>query len=150
MNILPISVVVLALTLITDASRADQKKPFPVNIQVHAEEPIGELKPLWRFFGADEPNYATRKNGEKLLAELGDLRPQDPLGAMAMSNCSCGTTLALTSEGMPLPHLWSVHQWANAEAKSRGIKIAVFLQDARRLTRQRVLGAGADGLPVSR
>jgi hypothetical protein len=82
--------------------------------------------------------------------ELGDLRPQDPLGAMAMSNCSCGTTLALTSEGMPLPHLWSVHQWANAEAKSRGIKIAVFLQDARRLTRQRVLGAGADGLPVSR
>jgi len=74
-NILPISVVVLALTLITDASRADQKKPFPVNIQVHAEEPIGELKPLWRFFGADEPNYATRKNGEKLLAELGDLRP---------------------------------------------------------------------------
>lgn len=82
--------------------------------------------------------------------ELGDLRPKNPLGAMAMSNCACGTTLALTSEDMPLPHLWSVHQWANAEAKSRGIKIAEFLQDARRLTRQRVLGSGADGLPVSR
>jgi len=31
------------------------------------------MKPIWRFFGADEPNYATRPNGRKLLAELGEL-----------------------------------------------------------------------------
>ena len=29
---------------------------------------------MWRFFGADEPNYATMKDGRKLLVELGKLR----------------------------------------------------------------------------
>ena len=29
---------------------------------------------MWRFFGADEPNYATMKDGRKLLVELGNLR----------------------------------------------------------------------------
>jgi xylan 1,4-beta-xylosidase len=35
----------------------------------------GELKPVWRFFGADEPNYAYMPNGQKLLGELGELSP---------------------------------------------------------------------------
>jgi xylan 1,4-beta-xylosidase len=49
---------------------------FPVTIQVDAAKSLGELKPIWRFFGADEPNYATMKDGNKLLAELGRLKPQ--------------------------------------------------------------------------
>ena len=48
---------------------------FPVTIQVDAAQPKGELRPIWRFFGADEPNYATMKDGRKLLAELGRLKP---------------------------------------------------------------------------
>src|SRR2546426_7168292 len=48
---------------------------FPVNIRVDAGQPKGPLHPIWRFFGADEPNYATMKNGKKLLAELGALDP---------------------------------------------------------------------------
>ncbi len=48
---------------------------FPVTISVDAAKPIGELKPLWRFFGADEPNYAYMKDGRKLLGQLGELRP---------------------------------------------------------------------------
>ncbi len=47
--------------------------PIDVTIEVDAQKPIGELKPIWRFFGADEPNYATMKNGRKLLKELGQL-----------------------------------------------------------------------------
>src|SRR5262249_26289091 len=47
----------------------------PVRIQVDAANLGGELKPVWRFFGADEPNYAYMKNGRKLLAELGELAP---------------------------------------------------------------------------
>jgi xylan 1,4-beta-xylosidase len=35
------------------------------------------LRPIWRFFGADEPNYATMKDGQKLLAEIGQLRPKE-------------------------------------------------------------------------
>src|ERR1043165_10230795 len=50
---------------------------FPVTIRVDAAKPKGELKPIWRFFGGDEPNYATMKDGQKLLTELGKLRPKE-------------------------------------------------------------------------
>ncbi|HEY7515911.1 MAG TPA: beta-xylosidase [Vicinamibacteria bacterium] len=49
---------------------------FPVTIRVDAGKPLGELTPIWRFFGGDEPNYAHMKDGRKLLAALGDLRPK--------------------------------------------------------------------------
>jgi xylan 1,4-beta-xylosidase len=49
-------------------------QPFPVTIRVDAAQTQGELKPIWRFFGADEPNYATMKDGRKLLGELGELK----------------------------------------------------------------------------
>jgi len=50
---------------------------FTVSIKVDAARSIGELKPIWRMFGADEPNYTTMPNGRKLTAELGALRPGD-------------------------------------------------------------------------
>jgi xylan 1,4-beta-xylosidase len=50
---------------------------FDVHIRVDASQPGGPLQPFWRFFGADEPNYATMKDGRKLLAELGALRRGD-------------------------------------------------------------------------
>jgi len=49
---------------------------FPVTRRVDAAKSTGELKPIWRFFGADEPNYAYMKNGKKLVAELGELAPK--------------------------------------------------------------------------
>jgi xylan 1,4-beta-xylosidase len=56
---------------------------FPVLIQVDASQTKGELHPIWRFFGADEPNYATMRNGKKLISELGMLgttgTPTQPL-----------------------------------------------------------------------
>jgi xylan 1,4-beta-xylosidase len=64
---------VLLLTLVFTATAADT---FPVNIRIDAANHRGELKPIWRFFGADEPNYAYMKHGTKLLTELGELRPQ--------------------------------------------------------------------------
>jgi xylan 1,4-beta-xylosidase len=49
---------------------------FPVSIRVDAARTAGGLKPIWRFFGADEPNYAYMKNGRKLIGELGELAPK--------------------------------------------------------------------------
>ena len=46
-----------------------------VTIRVDADRDQGPLPPVWRFFGADEPNFATMKDGRALLAELGALRP---------------------------------------------------------------------------
>jgi xylan 1,4-beta-xylosidase len=48
-------------------------EPFAAHIQVDAAQSQGKLKPIWRFFGADEPNYATMKKGRKLMKELGGL-----------------------------------------------------------------------------
>jgi xylan 1,4-beta-xylosidase len=54
-----------------------QDAAFPVKIEVDAARPLGPLKPIWRFFGADEPNYAYMKDGRKLLSELGELKPKE-------------------------------------------------------------------------
>ncbi len=48
---------------------------FPVHITVDAGQSLGPVAPVWRFFGADEPNYATMKDGKTLLGELGQLSP---------------------------------------------------------------------------
>jgi hypothetical protein len=51
--------------------------------------------------------------------DLGDWRPDEPLGTMALASCPCGDTLALSSEGMPLLRLWSLMGWAKAETQER-------------------------------
>jgi xylan 1,4-beta-xylosidase len=53
---------------------AEEPSAFPVTIKIDAAAPRGQLRPIFRFFGADEPNYAYMKDGRKLIAELGDLR----------------------------------------------------------------------------
>jgi xylan 1,4-beta-xylosidase len=57
----------------THLSAEDADAAFPVTITVDASRPVGQLTPIWRFFGADEPNYAYMKDGKKLLGELGQL-----------------------------------------------------------------------------
>ncbi|HEY5344946.1 MAG TPA: beta-xylosidase, partial [Verrucomicrobiae bacterium] len=60
--------------VVANALAADATNAFlPVNISVDAAKPVGEVKPIWRFFGADEPNYAYMPDGKKLLSELGQL-----------------------------------------------------------------------------
>ncbi|HET7626652.1 MAG TPA: beta-xylosidase, partial [Verrucomicrobiae bacterium] len=56
------------------AVEPSESNSFPVSIQVDAAKTM-EPRPVWRFFGADEPNYAYMKNGKKLIAELGGLAP---------------------------------------------------------------------------
>jgi len=48
---------------------------IPVHISVDAASSLGPVRPVWRFFGADEPNYATMKDGETTLGKLGALSP---------------------------------------------------------------------------
>lgn len=44
-----------------------------ISISVDASSEIGTLPPLARFFGADEPNYATFPEGQGLLSQMGQL-----------------------------------------------------------------------------
>jgi len=70
------SVLALAAPGYVQSQNAIPQGPaFPVNIRVDASQPKGDMRPVWRFFGADEPNFAYMKDGKKLLAELGRLRP---------------------------------------------------------------------------
>ena len=47
----------------------------PVSIRVDASKSLGELRPIWSFFGYDEPNYTYMKDGRKLLSEIAALSP---------------------------------------------------------------------------
>ncbi|MDQ2898379.1 MAG: beta-xylosidase, partial [Acidobacteriota bacterium] len=44
-----------------------------VTIRVNAAEKIGPFKPIYGYFGYDEPNYTYTKNGRKLIGELAAL-----------------------------------------------------------------------------
>jgi len=58
---------------IASAALGAQAPSIPVAMRIDASRPGATLKPIYRFFGADEPNYATMKDGRKLLGELGQL-----------------------------------------------------------------------------
>ena len=71
------TVLVSFILVATNSVLAADSNSFPVAIRVHASTTLEPLKPIWRFFGADEPNYATMPNGRKLMGELGAMRPDD-------------------------------------------------------------------------
>ena len=60
------------------ALRAQSGAPVgeAVTIHVHADQPEGPLRPIWNFWGYDEPNYTYAANGKKLLRELAALSPE--------------------------------------------------------------------------
>src|SRR6185312_11057822 len=65
----------LLLALAPLALQANPPTAMPVTVHIDAATVVGALPPIWRFFGADEPNYATHPEGEGLLLTLGSLRP---------------------------------------------------------------------------
>ena len=65
----------LMAMIFSAATLAHAQESRRVTVTVDATRGAGQLPPVWRFFGADEPNYATMKDGRKLLGELGKLRP---------------------------------------------------------------------------
>jgi xylan 1,4-beta-xylosidase len=64
------ALLLLALMSINSVSQSDR-----VSIRVDATRIKGEMKPVWSFFGYDEPNYTYMKDGQKLLSELAALSP---------------------------------------------------------------------------
>ncbi len=52
-----------------------QDKNEAVQIQVDLAREQGNMKPIWAWFGYDEPNYTYMKDGKKLLSELAALSP---------------------------------------------------------------------------
>ena len=65
----------LCMTLVCLLTLPQARAQEPVTILVQGESRIGGLKPIWRYFGYDEPNYTYMKNGQKLVSELTRLSP---------------------------------------------------------------------------
>jgi xylan 1,4-beta-xylosidase len=90
------------------AEDAGSTAAFPVTISVDASRTQGDLLPIWRFFGADEPNYATMKDGRRLLSELGSLRP----GAVYFRTHN----LLTSGDGTPAPKWGSTNAYTEDAA----------------------------------
>ncbi|TLV03858.1 GH39 family glycosyl hydrolase [Dyadobacter luticola] len=49
------------------------QNPEKVTIEVDLAKSKGPLKPIWAWFGYDEPNYTYMKDGKKLLSEISQM-----------------------------------------------------------------------------
>ena len=79
--------------------------------------------------------------------ELGDWTPLRQLGTLTYANCPCGTTLALSSQGMPLSQLWPLLNWARLETKRRGLSPQELLNYLRDEICKQVLAEPGPGNP---
>lgn len=68
-------VVVFASSVFCDQSGAHNAVADSVSININFNRKIGDMKPIWAFWGYDEPNYTYMKDGKKLLSEIAALSP---------------------------------------------------------------------------
>lgn len=70
-------VVLLILTTLVYCGSAYTQNPGvdTVSIEVNFNKEVGAMKPIWAFWGYDEPNYTYMKDGKKLLSEFAALSP---------------------------------------------------------------------------
>jgi len=130
-RILLACLMVTVLSSLAPSVRSAPGDAFPVSIKVDAGTGRGDLHPIWRFFGADEPNYAHMKDGRKLLAELGQLGPHQVFfrthnllntgdGTPALK---WGSTNAYTEDAQGKPvYDWTILDRIFDTYKERGLK----------------------------
>ncbi len=82
--------VLVALTATSTRSYCQEQ---PAIIKVDLSKDKGPMKPIWAWFGYDEPNYTYMKDGKKLLSEIAALSPV-PVYVRAHS-------LLVTGDGTP-------------------------------------------------
>jgi xylan 1,4-beta-xylosidase len=61
--------------LLSLPSRA-QQSPETVSIRIRADQSDGVVRPIWSYWGYDEPNYTYAANGKKLLREFSAVSPE--------------------------------------------------------------------------
>ena len=81
-------------------------------------------------------------------AELKDLKTAKPIGAVAHTNCPCGSTLGLTTEGMPLDQIHRVLHWVRVESEAQGVGPEVVIDTIRDEIRRQILAEAEDAKPV--
>src|SRR5215211_5298602 len=110
------TIFILLLSILINGINA-QEKPATAYLHVDASKELGEMKPVWAWFGYDEPNYTYMKDGRKLLSELAALSPV-PVYVRAHSllvtgdgvaALKWGSTNAYTEDASGKPHYdWTI------------------------------------------
>jgi len=90
---LPVVMLILLIFAISERVFAQKNPANPVTINIDFNTEIGEMNPIWAFWGYDEPNYTYMKDGKKLLSEIAALSPV-PVYVRAHS-------LLVTGDGTP-------------------------------------------------
>jgi xylan 1,4-beta-xylosidase len=72
---LTVGVLIIALTLVGSAGFAQNSQQKAVQVRVDLGKSIAPMKPVWAWFGYDEPNYTYMKDGKKLLSEIAAFSP---------------------------------------------------------------------------
>ena len=75
-----------------------QQQQDPAVIRVDANTRLGPLRPIFSYFGYDEPNYTYMKDGKKLLSELAALSPA-PVHVRAHNMLTSGDGVAALKWG---------------------------------------------------
>ena len=72
-------------------------------------------------------------------AELDKWNTLQPIGSVALANCPCGSTLAVGTEGMPLPQRLLLLNWVRIETERRGLSAQELLDYLRDEIRRQVM-----------
>ena len=59
-----------SIAFLFQAQSAPAPVPVAVSITIDAAQAAGDLKPIWRWCGYDEPNYTYAPNGKKLVSQF--------------------------------------------------------------------------------
>jgi hypothetical protein len=72
-------------------------------------------------------------------ADLGEWDTNAPLGSQALANCPCGSTLALSTDGMVLSQRQALLGWVKDETERRGVSPTELLEYLRDQLRRQIL-----------
>lgn len=72
-------------------------------------------------------------------ADVGEWKPEKPIGTHSYANCPCGNTLIISSDRMRVRTMWRLLFWAKCESWRRGISTQDLLVDIRKKIDKQVL-----------
>lgn len=96
-----------------------------------------------RFMNVREYVSSTSPVGPYVSYDVESDRNTPAIGTLALSNCPCGNTLSLSTEGMPIATRSRLLEWVRAEATRRGVSHTTVLSDLRMTMRALIV----DGQP---
>lgn len=88
---LPSLLLLIGLMICSAGLQAQTASPAVIDVNLKRE--TAPMKPIWAWFGYDEPNYTYMKDGKKLLSEISQLSPV-PVYVRAHSLLSSGDGVA--------------------------------------------------------